>query len=60
MKFCSSCGNSVSLKIPEDDNRERHVCDHCEIIHYQNPKVIAGILPVYGDKILYTPTTERS
>lgn len=52
MKFCSSCGNPVSQKIPEDDNRERHVCDHCGMIHYQNPKVIAGVLPVYDDQIL--------
>ena len=52
MKFCSSCGNAVSLKIPVDDNRERHVCDQCGVIHYQNPKVIAGVLPVYGDQIL--------
>ena len=52
MNFCSSCGNTVIKKIPEGDNRERHVCEFCVTIHYKNPRVIAGVLPVYGDQIL--------
>ncbi len=52
MNFCSSCGKSVIKKIPEGDNRERHVCEHCLIIHYENPRVIAGVLPTYQDQIL--------
>ncbi|PID44304.1 MAG: NUDIX hydrolase [Proteobacteria bacterium] len=52
MKYCSECGHSVSQKIPEDDNRLRYVCDHCALIHYQNPKVVAGSLPVSGDRVL--------
>ncbi len=52
MNFCSQCGKSISLKIPDGDNRERHVCDHCDTIHYQNPRVIAGCIPVVGDQVL--------
>jgi ADP-ribose pyrophosphatase YjhB (NUDIX family) len=52
MNFCSQCGQPVNLKIPEGDNRERHVCDHCETIHYQNPRIIAGCIPVAGDQVL--------
>lgn len=52
MKYCSDCGNPVSLKIPSGDTRERHVCDHCGTIHYQNPRIIAGTLPIVGDKVL--------
>jgi|TARA_B110000196_G_scaffold240991_1_gene209512 ADP-ribose pyrophosphatase YjhB (NUDIX family) len=52
MKFCSSCGSSVTQKIPEGDNRLRYVCESCDEIHYQNPRVIAGILPIYNDQIL--------
>ena len=54
MKFCSVCGSSVSWIIPADDNRERHVCDNpsCSTIHYQNPRIIAGCLPVYRDQVL--------
>lgn len=52
MKFCSQCGNTVSLQIPQGDNRERHVCDSCGFIHYLNPRIVAGSLPTYGDKVL--------
>ena len=52
MNFCSHCGRSVSLKIPEDDNRPRHVCDSCGNIHYQNPKIVAGCIPEWQGKIL--------
>ncbi|MCL6272012.1 NUDIX hydrolase [Sansalvadorimonas sp. 2012CJ34-2] len=52
MKYCSQCGQPVSLSIPEGDDRHRHVCNVCNTIHYQNPKIIAGILPVFEDKIL--------
>ncbi len=52
MNFCSECGERVSQKIPEGDNRLRYVCDSCETIHYQNPRVVAGSLPVSGDRVL--------
>lgn len=52
MKFCSACGASVTLIIPEGDNRERYVCVTCESIHYQNPRVVAGCLPVWDDQVL--------
>ena len=52
MNFCSACGASVDYKVPEDDTRERAVCSDCDTIHYQNPKVIAGTLPIWGDQIL--------
>lgn len=52
MKYCSECGSQVSFVIPEGDNRERHVCDSCGIIHYINPRIIAGTLPVHDSKIL--------
>jgi ADP-ribose pyrophosphatase YjhB (NUDIX family) len=50
MKFCSECAQPVSLSIPEGDNRPRYVCTHCEAIHYQNPKLVVGSIPVWeGD-----------
>tara|TARA_B100000959_G_scaffold277240_1_gene333476 strand:+ start:314 stop:853 length:540 start_codon:yes stop_codon:yes gene_type:complete len=52
MKFCSDCGAQVELKIPEGDNRQRFVCNHCGTIHYRNPRVIAGCLPIWEDKVL--------
>lgn len=52
MKFCSQCGQTLQQRIPEGDNRLRFVCEHCQTIHYQNPNIVAGCIPVYGDKIL--------
>ncbi|MCB1692082.1 MAG: NUDIX hydrolase [Pseudomonadales bacterium] len=52
MKYCSQCGKPVSQKVPEGDNRLRYVCDECEHIHYQNPRIIAGCLPILEEKVL--------
>jgi ADP-ribose pyrophosphatase YjhB (NUDIX family) len=47
MNFCSECGHAVALSIPEGDNRPRHVCTQCGTIHYQNPKMVIGSIPVW-------------
>jgi ADP-ribose pyrophosphatase YjhB (NUDIX family) len=47
MKFCSECAAPVSLSIPAGDNRPRYVCDSCATIHYQNPKMVLGTIPVW-------------
>lgn len=52
MKFCSQCGANVSHKIPAGDNRHRYVCDHCHTVHYENPRIIAGCLPIYKNQVL--------
>ena len=52
MKYCSHCGSRVSKLIPEGDDRPRYVCASCETIHYQNPRMIVGVIPVKGDQVL--------
>lgn len=52
MKFCSSCGSAIVLSIPDGDDRERFVCSSCSLIHYINPRVIVGTLPVFEDRVL--------
>jgi ADP-ribose pyrophosphatase YjhB (NUDIX family) len=47
MKFCSECAHPVALAIPEGDNRPRYVCPQCGTIHYENPKLVIGSLPVW-------------
>jgi ADP-ribose pyrophosphatase YjhB (NUDIX family) len=47
MKFCSDCAHPVALTIPEGDNRPRYVCTQCSVIHYQNPKLVVGSVPVW-------------
>jgi len=52
MKYCSDCGSQVELLVPDGDDRPRHVCGACGTIHYQNPKVVVGCIPVWEDRIL--------
>jgi ADP-ribose pyrophosphatase YjhB (NUDIX family) len=52
MKFCSNCGGTVAHKIPAGDSLPRYVCDACNIVHYQNPRMIVGCIPVWEDRIL--------
>ncbi|MCM8622115.1 MAG: NUDIX hydrolase [Candidatus Accumulibacter sp.] len=52
MKFCSQCGRTVSLIIPEGDILPRHVCQHCGTIHYLNPKLVVGCIAEWQDQIL--------
>ena len=52
MNFCSACGEKVTITIPEGDNRPRHICDSCHVIHYQNPKMVVGCLVEHDNKIL--------
>ncbi|MBI5918307.1 MAG: NUDIX hydrolase [Nitrosomonadales bacterium] len=49
MRFCPDCGAPTALRQPPDDHRFRHVCTECETIHYQNPKLIVGAIPVWQD-----------
>jgi ADP-ribose pyrophosphatase YjhB (NUDIX family) len=52
IKFCNLCGASVTLRIPAEDSRPRHVCTQCDTIHYENPKLVIGAIPVWEDKVL--------
>jgi len=53
MKFCSACGSGdLAFRVPPGDTLPRHVCDACGTIHYQNPKVVVGCLPVWEHQVL--------
>jgi ADP-ribose pyrophosphatase YjhB (NUDIX family) len=40
------------VRVPEGDTLPRYVCDHCDAIHYQNPKIVAGCIPEWESRIL--------
>ena len=52
MKYCGECGAFTTLKIPSGDTLPRYVCQRCEMIHYENPKVVVGCIPEWQDQIL--------
>lgn len=52
MKFCSNCGATLTITVPEGDNRERFFCSDCDTVHYVNPRIVTGCLPVWEDRVL--------
>lgn len=52
INFCCTCAAPVSLRVPPGDSLPRHVCDACGAIHYRNPRMVVGALPVWEDRIL--------
>jgi ADP-ribose pyrophosphatase YjhB (NUDIX family) len=43
---------SFSSRIPDGDDRERSVCDHCSHISYENPKIVTGSVIRHDGRIL--------
>lgn len=52
MKFCSNCGAPVAHRVPPGDSLPRYVCDACQTIHYQNPRMVVGCIAEWEDRIL--------
>lgn len=52
MNYCSHCGAPVEFRVPDGDALPRHVCDRCNTIHYQNPKLVVGAIAEWEDRIL--------
>ena len=50
--FCRRCGERVIIRVPDGDNRDRHCCDACGYIHYENPKNVVGCLLHWQGKVL--------
>ncbi|MDZ7747718.1 MAG: NUDIX hydrolase [Halofilum sp. (in: g-proteobacteria)] len=51
--YCPACGSAeVSWRVPAEDDRERHVCEACGEIHYQNPRNVAGCIAEHAGRIL--------
>lgn len=53
MNYCSNCGSSnIEFIIPKGDNRPRYYCPDCGMIHYINPNMVVGCIPIYEGKIM--------
>lgn len=53
IKHCSDCGASAVYRIPDDgDTKPRAVCPACHTVHYENPLIVVGTVPYWGDKVL--------
>ncbi|MBS3732551.1 MAG: NUDIX hydrolase [Desulfobacterales bacterium] len=52
MNYCTHCGHLLNYEIPHGDDRPRHVCPSCGMIHYQNPKMVVGCIAESENRIL--------
>jgi ADP-ribose pyrophosphatase YjhB (NUDIX family) len=53
IKHCSDCGATAVYRIPDDgDTKPRAVCPACHTVHYENPLIVVGTVPYWGDKVL--------
>lgn len=53
MNFCSHCGSDqLSVQLLPQDTRPRLVCMNCQKVHYQNPRLVVGCLPIKDNKVL--------
>ncbi len=53
IRHCKNCGSAVVYRQPDDgDIKERAICPNCHTVHYENPLIIVGTVPHFGDKVL--------
>ena len=52
MNYCPDCGDQTFLKSIPNDRLPRNVCQGCHQIHYENPKIIVGSLPILNSSVL--------
>ena len=52
MKFCKDCGAPIIERIPPGDDRLRFICGTCDMVHYENPRMVVGCVPEWEDRIL--------
>ena len=48
--YCQKCGSEMEQRTPEGDVRTRKVCTNCQVIAYENPKLVVGCVPISRDK----------
>ena len=52
MNHCSHCGELLTRAVPPGDDRERHICPACGRIHYRNPRMVVGCIPLWKERLL--------
>jgi ADP-ribose pyrophosphatase YjhB (NUDIX family) len=47
MRFCAHCGGEILFGPVTGETRDRHACGACQVIFYQNPKIVVATLPLH-------------
>jgi len=53
MNIPISAFDNFRRRVPPGDDHERHVCDNCNWVHYENPRIISTALCVLDGQILF-------
>lgn len=49
--YCIQCAQPLLHTFVEEEGRDRLVCAACSYIHYLNPKIVAGTIPVQDGSV---------
>ena len=49
--YCLQCGRPLVERLLPTEDRPRLVCDACGYVHYVNPKVVCGTIPVWAGQV---------
>ena len=52
VRFCRHCGHAVQQAQLPDDCQPRAVCPACGTIHYINPLLVVGTIPIWQGQVL--------
>jgi ADP-ribose pyrophosphatase YjhB (NUDIX family) len=52
MKYCPECGSRLETRWISTDARERLVCEACNAIRYESPRVLVALMLTCGDGLL--------
>ena len=51
-RFCLHCATPMNYQIVDNDVHFRYVCPNCNYVHYENPKIVCGVVACWENKIL--------
>lgn len=52
LSYCPHCAAKLQIEIPAGDNMPRYVCNTCDTVLYENPKLVVGCVTEYDSRIL--------
>ena len=52
INYCSRCGSRIEKSLLDSGNQVRHSCTRCDIVYYENPKIIVVSLVECRNKVL--------
>jgi ADP-ribose pyrophosphatase YjhB (NUDIX family) len=53
MSFCFRCGAALRERLLAGDDKLRLVCDCCDYVHYDSPRVLVGVHMHCGQKLMW-------